>query len=117
MAGESFCRSAVARTLEKWGKINYLVNNAFSFTAKGLDATRADWERIFFVGPVAYAVMAQLVLEPMKAAERRRDREYVQHLGLHRAAEPVDLQRREGRCPQPDQVHGVRSCALQHPRE
>jgi len=66
MAGESFCRSAVARTLEKWGKINYLVNNAFSFTAKGLDATRADWERIFFVGPVAYAVMAQLVLEPMK---------------------------------------------------
>jgi NAD(P)-dependent dehydrogenase (short-subunit alcohol dehydrogenase family) len=66
MAGESFCCSAVARTLEKWGKINYLVNNAFSFTAKGLDATRADWERIFFVGPVAYAVMAQLVLEPMK---------------------------------------------------
>jgi len=66
MADESFCKSAVERTLEKWGKINYLVNNAFSFIAKGLDATREDWERIFMVGPVGYAVMAQLVAEPMK---------------------------------------------------
>jgi len=66
MADEAFCRSVVERVLEKWGKINYLVNNAFSFIAKGLDATREDWERVFFVGPVAYATMAQLVAEPMK---------------------------------------------------
>ena len=29
---------------------------------------RADWERIFFVGPVAYATMGQLVCEPMRQA-------------------------------------------------
>ena len=66
MADEDFCKSAVDATLDKWGKVDYLVNNAFSFTAKGLDATREDWERIFMVGPVAYAVMAQLVAPSMK---------------------------------------------------
>ena len=66
MADEAFCRNVVEKTIEKWGKINHLVNNAFSFTAKGLDATRADWERVFQVGPMAYTLMTQLVVEPMK---------------------------------------------------
>lgn len=66
MMDEAFCKQIAASTLQKWGAINYLVNNAFSFTAKGLDATREDWERVFFVGPVAYATMGQLVTEPMK---------------------------------------------------
>lgn len=66
MADEVFCRNVVRKTIEKWGKINYLVNNAFSFTAKGLDATRKDWERVFQVGPMAYTLMTQLVVEPMK---------------------------------------------------
>ena len=65
MAEEAFCQQLVDATLNKWGKIHYLVNNAFSFTAKALDATREDWERIFTVGPVAYATMAALVAEPM----------------------------------------------------
>jgi NAD(P)-dependent dehydrogenase (short-subunit alcohol dehydrogenase family) len=67
MADEAFCRDAVSRVLTRWGKVDYLVNNAFSFIAKGLDATRADWERSLAVGPVAYALMGQLVAEPMKA--------------------------------------------------
>lgn len=67
MSDETFCREVVDATLAKWGKINYLVNNAFSFTAKGLDATREDWERIFMVGPVGYSVMVQNCFEPMKA--------------------------------------------------
>ena len=66
MADEAFCKSVVEKTLAKWEKMNYLVNNAFSFTAKGLDATCDDWERVFQVGPIAYAVMAQCVVEPMK---------------------------------------------------
>ena len=66
MADEEFCKTVVDRTLAKWGKINFLFNNAFSFIAKGLDATRDDWERVFQVGPMAYALMAQLVCEPMK---------------------------------------------------
>ncbi|MCE5309730.1 MAG: SDR family oxidoreductase, partial [Acidobacteriales bacterium] len=66
MAEEAFCQALVRDTLARWGKVNYLVNNAFSFTAKALDATRADWERVLQVGPMAYALMGQLVAEPMK---------------------------------------------------
>jgi NAD(P)-dependent dehydrogenase (short-subunit alcohol dehydrogenase family) len=66
MADEAFCRSAVARTLERHGRIDCLVNNAFSFVAKGLDAARADFERSFTVGPFAFALLTQLVAEPMK---------------------------------------------------
>lgn len=67
VAEGTYCKSVVEQTLKKWGKVNYLVNNAFSFTAKGLDATREDWERSLMVGPVAYAMMCQQVVEPMKA--------------------------------------------------
>jgi NAD(P)-dependent dehydrogenase (short-subunit alcohol dehydrogenase family) len=66
MADEKFCKDLVDNTADKFGKVNYLVNNAFSFTAKGLDATGGDWERVFFVGPVAYARMAQNVVEHMR---------------------------------------------------
>jgi NAD(P)-dependent dehydrogenase (short-subunit alcohol dehydrogenase family) len=66
MSDEAFCKTIVDKTMEKWGKVNYLVNNAFSFTAKGMDATRADWERVFMVGPVGYATMVQLVAPIMK---------------------------------------------------
>jgi hypothetical protein len=61
MADEQFCRAVVEQTSSRWGRIDYLVNNAFSFTAKGLDATRENWERVMQVGPMAYALMAQLV--------------------------------------------------------
>lgn len=67
MADEQFCRKAVEATLARWGKIDYLVNNAFSFTAKGLDSTRGDWKRVLEAGPMAYALMAQLVFPSMKA--------------------------------------------------
>jgi NAD(P)-dependent dehydrogenase (short-subunit alcohol dehydrogenase family) len=66
MADEAFCHELVRETVARWGKVNYLVNNAFSFTAKGLDATRDDWERVLRVGPMAYALMGQLVAEPMR---------------------------------------------------
>ena len=66
MADEKFCKSIVEQTLEKWGGINYLVNNAFSFNAKGMDAKAEDWERIFKVGPVGYARMVQNVADSMK---------------------------------------------------
>lgn len=66
MMEESFCKRSVDATLERWGHIDYLVNNAFSFNATGLDATREDWRRSLMVGPVGYATMVQLVAEPMK---------------------------------------------------
>lgn len=66
MADEKFCKSVVEQTLATWGKVNYLVNNAFSFNAKGMDATTEDWLRVFLVGPVGYARMVQNVVEPMR---------------------------------------------------
>jgi NAD(P)-dependent dehydrogenase (short-subunit alcohol dehydrogenase family) len=66
LAEESFCRELVAQTMARHGRVDFLVNNAFSFLAKGLDATPADFARSFSVGPVAFAVLTQLVAEPMK---------------------------------------------------
>jgi NAD(P)-dependent dehydrogenase (short-subunit alcohol dehydrogenase family) len=66
LVDEAFCRKLVADVLQQSGRIDCLVNNAFSFLAKGLDATRADFERSFNVGPFAFAQLTQLVAEPMK---------------------------------------------------
>jgi NAD(P)-dependent dehydrogenase (short-subunit alcohol dehydrogenase family) len=65
---ENFCRTVIDTAVETFGTVNYLVNNAFSFNAAGLDATVEDWERSLFVGPVAYARMAQFAATPMKTA-------------------------------------------------
>jgi hypothetical protein len=67
MAEESFCHKLADSAIQKWGKVNILVNNAFSFVAKGLDATRTDWLRTMAVGPIGYFTMAQCVVESMKA--------------------------------------------------
>lgn len=66
MADEAFCRHVVDTAVAQWGGVDYLVNNAFSFIAKGRDATRDDWNRMMNVGPIGYATMAQRVVEPMK---------------------------------------------------
>ncbi|MCX6955129.1 MAG: SDR family oxidoreductase [Verrucomicrobia bacterium] len=66
LADENFCRDLVAQTLARHGRVDCLVNNAFSFLAKGLDATAADFARSFGVGPVAFALLTQSVAEPMK---------------------------------------------------
>ena len=67
MAEEAFCRRVVDAAQATWGKINFLVNNAFSFIAKGAAASRDEWLRMMNVGPIGYATMAQLVREPMKS--------------------------------------------------
>ena len=66
MIDEEFCKEIVSKTLNKWDRIDYLINNAFSFIAAGIHATTEEWYRSLFVGPVAYARMVQLVIEPMK---------------------------------------------------
>ena len=66
MCDEQFCKNLVDITIKKFKKVDYLVNNAFSFIAKGMDAKTEDWERVFFTGPIAYARMIQNVVEPMK---------------------------------------------------
>jgi len=66
LASEAFCDELVAAVLARHGRLDYLVNNAFSFIAKGLDATREDFLRSLSVGPIAFARLIQLVAAPMK---------------------------------------------------
>ena len=40
VAEEATPPAALAAALGRWGRVDFLVNNAFSFIAKGLDATR-----------------------------------------------------------------------------
>lgn len=67
MESPGFCGSVVPACVKQFGKVNYLVNNAFSFIAKGVDATPEEWDRMMRVGPIAYSLMASSVVEPMKA--------------------------------------------------
>lgn len=60
MAEESFCTKLVNDAVKSWGRLDCLVNNAFSFIAKGLDATREDWNRMMQVGPIGYATTTKL---------------------------------------------------------
>ena len=68
MAEDSFRREIVDKTVATWGTVNYLVNNAFSFVAKGEDAEVEDFLRSLHTGPIAYARMVQFCIEPMKSA-------------------------------------------------
>ncbi len=66
MSEEAFCRKLVSDTAAKFGRLDYLVNNAFSFIAKGLDAKREDFLYSLEVGPLGFALMIQLTSEEMK---------------------------------------------------
>lgn len=68
MGDDDFRRRIVDETEKSWGRIDYLVNNAFSFVARGEDAEIEDFLRTFHVGPIAYARMVQFCIEPMKRA-------------------------------------------------
>lgn len=70
MADESFPATFVATAAAHFGRIDFLVNNAFSFIAKGGDATQADWERSLFTGPVAYGRTAHAARPHLARNER-----------------------------------------------
>ncbi|NJN84784.1 MAG: SDR family oxidoreductase, partial [Caldilineaceae bacterium] len=66
MADEAFCRSLVESAEERLGGVDFLVNNAFSFIAAGLEATRDEWLRSLAVGPLGFATMTQLAAPVMQ---------------------------------------------------
>lgn len=63
------CREGVKAVVAKWEKLDFLVNCAVSFIAKGLDATPADWERSLGVNVRGYANMVQACHAPLCAGE------------------------------------------------
>ncbi|MDR1381311.1 MAG: SDR family oxidoreductase [Tannerella sp.] len=58
----------VSKARELFGDPDFLVNNAFPFTAKALDATYEDWMHAFMAGPAAYA---RMIAEFVRQRERR----------------------------------------------
>ena len=66
MEDGAFCASVAPACVKKFAAVDFLVNNAFSFIAKGADATEREWDRMMRVGPIAYSLMAASVVEPMK---------------------------------------------------
>ncbi|MDW8100525.1 MAG: SDR family oxidoreductase [Anaerolineae bacterium] len=62
------CRSAVIALEAQLGRLDFLVNSAASFIAKGLDVTTADWEQSLGVNVRGYANMVQACYEPMRRA-------------------------------------------------
>ena len=72
MEDEAFCADLAAAAVGRFGRIDCLVNNAFAFTAKALDAEAADWQRSYTVGPVGFARMIQNVHPQMARAAAAR---------------------------------------------
>lgn len=66
LADSAFVDQIVPGTLDRFGRVDYLVNNAFSYIAKGADATPEDWRRMFAVGPTAYARLSSHAAEAMR---------------------------------------------------
>jgi len=61
-------KTLIAKGREIFGELDFLVNNAFPFTAKALDATYEDWIHTFMAGPAAYA---QMIAEFVKQRKRK----------------------------------------------
>ncbi|WP_044206616.1 SDR family NAD(P)-dependent oxidoreductase [Flammeovirga sp. OC4] len=66
MLDEKFCEEQVAFAIEKMGGLDFLINNAFSFIAAGIDAKRSEWQRSLEVGPIGFAKMIQEVSKLMQ---------------------------------------------------
>ena len=60
------CQSAVQQVAERWQRIDFLVNDAVSFIAKGIDATTAEWESSLGVNVRGYANMVAACHPVMK---------------------------------------------------
>jgi NAD(P)-dependent dehydrogenase (short-subunit alcohol dehydrogenase family) len=65
VANQELCRENVKSVVERFGRLDYLVNSAVTFLGKGLDVTTADWEVSLGVNVRGYANMAQACYECM----------------------------------------------------
>ncbi len=54
---EQNCIDLMAMGIKLFGKVDFLVNNAFAFTRYAWTATRWQWEHVMEAGPINYATM------------------------------------------------------------
>lgn len=66
MGQDAFRNELVEIAAGRFNTIDFLVNNAFSFLTRGLDANAGDWDTIMQRGPIAYAMMATYSNKYMK---------------------------------------------------
>ena len=59
----------ISKARELFGELDFLVNNAFPFTAKAIDASYEDWMHVFMAGPAAYARMIAEFVKQRKQKE------------------------------------------------
>ena len=68
-ASREAAEAAVARTLEAFGRLDILVNNAAAFVFGGIEEiTEADWQKVLGVNVVGYANMVRACLPAFRAA-------------------------------------------------
>lgn len=65
MGDDGFRRELVEIAAQRSRTIDYLVNSAFSFISKAVDAEVGDWETMMASGPVAYAMMGRYACKYM----------------------------------------------------
>lgn len=77
ISDEAEAASLTAAAEGHFGRLDILVNNAAAFVLKGLDATRADWQRILDVNVIG----TSMVTRAAAAAMARRDGGAIVNLG------------------------------------
>ena len=60
LADAAFCEALVDAALARFGRIDLLVNNAFSFLGGGMEAPAEHFSLSYAIGPVAFARLIQL---------------------------------------------------------
>jgi NAD(P)-dependent dehydrogenase (short-subunit alcohol dehydrogenase family) len=66
IAREADCAQAVSETVQAYGTVDILVNNAAVFVLKGFGATPEDWQLSFGVNVVGSAMITRYAVEHMK---------------------------------------------------
>lgn len=67
VASESSIESMVVQAVRRFGKIDFLINNAAVFVLRGIDATIEEWQRILEVNVVGTALVTKHVVPHIKA--------------------------------------------------
>ena len=103
----------VAATVERHGRLDFLVNVACTYLDNGAETARADWLKALDVNIVG-SVMLMQAARPHLEEEQGRHRQFRLDLGPHRPGRALGLSGLEGRDPATDAQPGARPRAGRH---